>query len=188
MDMSDEAIATLVQKGDQQVFGIIVERYEARLLRYGTRFLSRREDAQDIVQEVFIRVYQNIQSFDTSQRFSPWIYRIAHNAFVNALKKNSRSPFISVDFDTFVPHLAYDDPSPREREQQEMRVMIEKGLAELTPKYREILILYYLEEMSYQEIADIVQIPIGTVGVRVRRAKESLKNIYLRLDIKDYGT
>ena len=89
---TDEAIATRVQKGDSEAFGQLVERYEEKLMRYARKFLRDPDDAKDIVQEVFIKSYQNIQSFDATRRFSPWIYRIAHNEFVNAIKKRSRGP------------------------------------------------------------------------------------------------
>ena len=175
---SDEALAKLVQDGDQNYFGILVERYEAKLLRYGRKFLSRTEDIEDIVQEVFINCYQNLQSFDTTQKFSPWIYRIAHNAFVNGLRKQKRSPLVFVDFDTLIAHPAYEDPLPREREAAEIKQMIEKSLESLKPKYREVLVLYFLEELSYKEIADIIKVPTGTVGIRLKRAKEALKQSY----------
>jgi len=184
--LTDEELAVRVQKGDKEVFGVLMERYEAKLLRYGAKFLSRHDDIVDIVQDVFISTYQNIQNFDASQRFSPWVYRIAHNAFVNGLKKHSYNPLTLVDFDTFISHVAYEDPVPREREQQEMKKMIDKGLEGLQPKYREVIILHYLEDMPYKEIADILQIPVGTVGIRIKRAKESLKAAYEKLNMH-YG-
>ncbi|HVV38950.1 MAG TPA: RNA polymerase sigma factor [Candidatus Paceibacterota bacterium] len=183
---TDEELARRVQSGDKEVFGALMERYEQKLLRYGAKFLATHDDIVDIVQDVFIRTYQNIQSFDTSQRFSPWIYRIAHNAFVNALKRRSYNPLTLVDFDTFISHVAYEDPAPKERERKEMRAMIDKGLEELQPKYREVLILHYLEDMPYKEIADILQIPSGTVGIRIKRAKEALKGVYQKMNL-DYG-
>lgn len=185
-DTTDESLARAVQEGDKDSFGILVERYETKLLRYGRKFLSNPQDIEDIVQDVFMSTYQNIQSFDTTQRFSPWIYRIAHNAYVNGLKKHSRNPFVLVDFDTFISHPVYEDPAPREREEAEMKSMIEKGLDQLASKYREVLILYYLEDMSYKEIADILEVPTSTVGIRMKRGKEALKKIYESLNIP-YG-
>ena len=123
---------------------------------------------------------------DASQRFSPWIYRIAHNAFVDDLKKKSRNPLSFVDFDTLVSHPAYDDPAEGEREQKEVQAMIQKGLEELAPKYREVLILHYLEDLPYKEIADVLHIPLGTVSVRIRRAKAALKAVCEKMNIP-YG-
>ncbi|HVV15066.1 MAG TPA: RNA polymerase sigma factor [Candidatus Paceibacterota bacterium] len=184
--LTDEELAARVQKGDKEVFGALMERYEEKLLRYGRKFLARSEDIEDIVQDVFVSAYQNIRDFDVSQRFSPWVYRIAHNAFVNALKRNSYNPLTLVDFDTLVSHTAYEDPAPGEREQKELRRMIDRGLGELQPKYREVLILHYLEDMQYKEIADILQIPAGTVGIRIKRGKEALRAAYEKMNMR-YG-
>ena len=184
---TDEGCAIQVQKGDRDAFGILVDRYEAKLLRYGRKFLPTTQDIEDIVQDVFVSAYRNIQSFDASQRFSPWIYRIAHNAFIDALKKNTRSPFILMDFDTLLSHAVSDESVDKEREQKEMKIIIDKGLDQLSAKYREALILYYLEELSYKEIADVLQVPLGTVSARIKRAKAELKNIYQKTEIH-YGT
>ncbi len=182
----DEVIAEKVQGGDSELFGILIERYETKLLRYGRKFLANPDDIVDIVQEVFISAYQHIQSFDTAHKFSPWVYRIAHNAFVNGLRKHSRNPLLFVDFDTFLAHPVYEDPKDKEREQEEMKVLIEMGLELIAPKYREILILYYLEEMPYKDIAEVLQVPVGTVGIRAKRAKEALRAVYKTMQI-DYG-
>lgn len=174
VDPTDEAVAREVQSGNSEAFGKLVDRYEQKLLRYGRKFLAEREDIVDIVQDAFIRAYQNIQSFDTSQRFSPWMYRIAHNAFVNKLRNNRYQPF-RIDFDTFVAHPVYENVEMSEREQQDMKALIETGMQSLPLKYREVLVLHYFEELPYADIADILKIPMGTVSVRLKRAKEALK-------------
>jgi RNA polymerase sigma-70 factor (ECF subfamily) len=176
--LTDEEYAVRAQNGDRNAFGVLVERYEAKLLRYGRKFLSTSQDIEDIVQDTFVNAYRNIKSFDASQRFSPWMYRIAHNAFVDGLKKQSRSRFVFMDFDTLVSHSVPDESVEKERDQKEMRIMIDRDMERLSPKYREVLILYYLEELSYKEIADILRVPLGTVSARVKRAKTELKNIY----------
>ncbi len=175
---TDEHIALRVQQGDKEAFGTLVDRYEPKISRYGMKFLSRNEDIQDIVQDIFLSAYQNIQGFNTAQRFSPWIYRIAHNTFINALKKHSHRPLTLIDFDALVSHIVYEDPAESERTQKEMRAMIDKGLEQVAPKYKEVLILYYLEDMSYKEIAQVLHIPTSTVGIRLKRAKEALKSVY----------
>ncbi len=172
--LTDEEIARRVQSGDIDAFGTVVDRYEERLRRYGKKFIARDEDIEDVVQDVFMSVYQNIKEFNGSLRFSPWIYRIAHNAFVNTLRKSGRVTY-SPDFDTVVAHHVYEDPAENERELRDMRAMIDRGLAVLPPHYREVLLLYYYENMSYKDIADIVRVPVGTVSIRLKRAKEALK-------------
>ena len=183
MTESDESLAGNVQSGDTEAFGMLVERYEPKLLRYGRKFLPRAEDVEDIVQDVFLSAYQNMRSFDIERRFSPWIYRIAHNAFVNAIRKHSRNPLTMMDFDTFIAHHAVDESENHEREDAEMKALIERGLEKLSPKSREILVLYYLEEFPYQELAEILRVPIGTVGVRLMRAKKEMRAIYQKMNI-----
>ncbi len=180
---SDEQIVVRIQQGDIEQFGVLMERYNAKLARYGKKFLSDGENITDIVQDIFVKTYQNIQNVDTSLKFSSWIYRIAHNAFVNGLKKQQRSSIPYFDLDIFVPHQTPEDPVLSEHEYKKMKEMIDLGLNELKPKYKEVIILHYLEEFSYKEISDILQVPIGTVGIRVMRAKESLRKIYEKMNI-----
>lgn len=172
---TDEAIAKRVQEGDTEAFGVLIERYEEKMRRYARKFLSSPEDTEDAVQEVFIKAYVNIQSFDCAQRFSPWIYRIAHNAYANVLRKKSRDPLMFVDFDTFFPYHAASEETDREALTRESKEQIEKALQKIPATYREVLILYFFEELDYKTIADVLHIPIGTVGIRIRRGKEKLQ-------------
>ncbi len=172
---TDEELAALVQRNNEGAFGVLMERYQERLLRYGRRFLADDDRIEDIVQDVFIKTYQNMRSFDATRKFSPWIYRIAHNAFANALRTKHREPIIFVDFDTFMAHPSDEHDLAGEEDRKTMLVLVESGLAELPALYKEIIILYYIEELSYQEIADILRVPVGTVGVRLRRGREALK-------------
>ena len=176
--MSDEEIALRVQAGESDRFAELVARYQAKLMRYAHKFLSDPDDAEDIVQDVFIKAYSNIQSFDTSRRFSPWIYRIAHNEFVNELKKKaSRRIIPGFDIDTLLPHLQAPERADTTALAEDLRRTLETHLDQLDAKYREPLILYYLEEMDYKEISDILQIPISTVGVRLARARSQLQKV-----------
>ncbi len=174
-ETTDEVIATKVQQGDIDAFGELVVRYEDKLIRYARKFLSQPEDIEDLVQEVFIKAYTNIQSFDTSLRFSPWIYRIAHNVFVNELKRKSRFGLGIFDADIILPFLPAKEATDDEALAEESKLEMEKMLETLSAKYREVLILHYFQELSYKEISDILQIPITTVGVRISRARAELK-------------
>src|SRR4051812_40190205 len=126
-ELSDEELAKSVQEGDTEKFGILMERYSAKLFRYGKKFLSNEDNIEDVVQDVFIKTYQNIKSFDTSQRFSPWIYRIAHNTYINALKKDSIGPLYLFDFDTVLSHTVTDDSPIKDSEEKEMKALVERG-------------------------------------------------------------
>ncbi len=173
---TDEELAALVQGKNERAFGVLMNRYQSKLLRYGRKFLSDNAPIEDVVQEVFIKTYENILSYDPARPFSPWIYRIAHNMFVNALRSNSRLPFVTVDLDMFSAHTAYEIDPAADEEREHARTLVERGLKSLAPIYREIIILYYIEHLGYQEIAEVLHVPIGTVGVRLRRAREALKN------------
>lgn len=182
--MTDEEIALLVQEDDVESFGILVDRYEIKLMRYAKRFLPTKEDIEDIVQEVFIKAYTNIHGFNAKRRFSPWIYRIAHNEFVNALKKKSNEPLPFFDPDTIFPHPVADVDLEKELDFKELKNDLDKLLYGLNPKYREPLILYFFEEMSYLNIAEVLHIPVSTVGVRIKRGKNILKELYKKIATK----
>lgn len=184
INLTDEQIVALVQGGDKEKFGVLMERYSKKLSRYGKKFLSNQDNIEDIVQDIFIKTYQNIQSFDTSLKFSSWIYRIAHNAFVNGLKKKQKSAMPYFDLDILIPYGFHENPVLEEHEREQMKKMIEIGLNELKPKYKEAIILHYLEEFSYKEISDILEVPIGTVGIRIMRGREALRKVYEDKNIK----
>lgn len=176
-EQSDEHIAELVQKGDVESFGVLVARYEAKMKRYAHKFLFGYTEAQDVVQDVFIKAYTNIQSFDISRRFSPWIYRIAHNEFINAIKKKGKEPLPFFDPDTLFPHPRSSEPADKDLNAQDLKVTLEKCLGKLDPKYREPLVLYYIEELEYKEIAEVLRIPTSTVGVRLKRGRDHMKKL-----------
>lgn len=178
MAVSDEALAERLQKGDEEALSFLIQRFEPKLMRYGQRFLAGQGDdvLRQTVQDVFISVYQNIEGFDTRQRFSPWIYRIAHNAFVDILRQRMKQPIYGIDFDALISHPVHEDTYLTEKESEEIRVLVEKGLNELAPAQREIIVLYYFEELSYKEISDVLHVPVSTVGVRLARARATLKN------------
>lgn len=178
---TDEEIAARVQSGDTESFALLVERYEVKMLRYARRFIFGFEDAEDLVQEVFLKAYVNIQGFNTRRRFSPWLYRIAHNEFLNAIKKRRRAPLPFFDPDTIFPHPVSSDRADKNFKEQELRAVLEECLQDLDPKYREPLVLYFFEELDYQQISDIMELPISTVGVRLKRGKDMLRKIYKKL-------
>lgn len=181
-ELSDEAIAAQVQAGEVEAFGQLLLRYEAKMLRYASKFLIDGEDAADVVQTVFLKAYTNIQSFDAGRKFSSWLYRIAHNEFVNIVAKRSRQPFNLVSLDEVLPHPFASERADTELERNELQKRMELCLQKLDAKYREVLVLYYYQELSYTEIADVLHIPVSTVGVRLTRAKKAISNLYTQHD------
>jgi RNA polymerase sigma-70 factor, ECF subfamily len=178
-ELNDEEVALQVQGGDIEAFRVLVERYEPKMTRYARRFFFEGDEGKDVVQEVFIKAYVNIKSFDATRRFSPWIYRIAHNEFVNGIKKRQKDrENISIfDFDVLFPHLAAKDTTDESFSRDELKKMLDSSLDTLGQKYREPLVLYYFDDMDYREIADILHIPVSTVGVRLQRGRAMLKKI-----------
>jgi RNA polymerase sigma-70 factor (ECF subfamily) len=175
--LTDEEIALRVQRGETYWFAFLVERYEEKMSRYARKFLFGYDDVRDLVQEVFVKAFINIKSFDPKLRFSPWIYRIAHNEFINAIKKRGREKITYFDSDTLFPHPIYEE-EPSEEERMELKKAMDASLGKLDIKYREPMILYYYEEMDYQQIAEVMRIPMSTVGVRLRRGKAQLKDLF----------
>jgi RNA polymerase sigma-70 factor (ECF subfamily) len=185
-DKTDEEITAKVQSGDLESFSFLVERYEKKLKRYARKFLANPEDINDIAQEIFIKAYVNIKSFDIEKKFSPWIYRIAHNELVNLLKKKEKNPLLFFDADTLFPHPVSKEETDRKTQSDEIKKLLDKCLNQIPSKYREPLLLFYMEELSYNEIAEVMRVPISTVGVRLKRGKRMLKNICDKLNL-NYG-
>ena len=182
--LTDEEIAKIVQSGKVEPFEVLVERYEAKITRYARKFLFNFNDAEDIVQEVFLKAYVNIQGFDTSRKFSSWLYRIAHNEFINAIKKKGKEPLPFFNPDILFPHPVSKENADKEINNKELRQMLDKCLNKLNPKYREPLTLYYFEKLSYKEIADILRIPISTVGIRLQRGRQKMKSLFQKLNYR----
>ncbi len=179
LDLTDEEIALFVQKGKKDHFELIIIRYTDKLNRYLSKFLSNNEDKEDILQDVFVKCFVNINNFDTDQKFSPWIYRIAHNEAINLIKKNSNRPF---SFDIFDEALSFAHPKAKEdSESDSEKILIKKYLdsilEDIDTKYKEIIVLYFYEDFSYKDISDILKIPISLVGVRIQRGKKEIKKI-----------
>ena len=122
-NLSDEEIAQKVQANDTDAFGVLVFRYEDKMLRYARRFLFDYHDSEDVVQNVFIKAFTNINSFDYKRKFSPWLYRIAHNEFISTIRKNKLEAIPFFDPDTLFPHPVSEkatDDLILEKEQKEM--------------------------------------------------------------------
>ncbi|OGG60261.1 hypothetical protein A3C89_00665 [Candidatus Kaiserbacteria bacterium RIFCSPHIGHO2_02_FULL_50_50] len=172
--LSDETIIKRVCAGETYLYGHIMDRYADKLVRYGRKFVTDSTAIEDAVQDVFTSAYLNINSFDTSRKFQSWIYRIAHNAFVNLLRQKKRA-WLSVEWDTLVAFPSFDTHDEDERQRKEIAKLIDAGLEGLDEKYREILLLHYQHNFAYKDISDVLHIPMGTVAIRMKRAKAALQ-------------
>ncbi len=176
-EQTDEELAKRVPT-EVRAFEVIMRRYEDPLMRYIFRITNAsRESAEDILQESFLKAYQNINSFDISLSFSSWIYRIVYNAVVSDWRKQKVRPegnAVTID-DTFIDVIIAESDVVGEIDRTYLKSFLEKVLAEIDPKYRDVLVLRYLEEKDYKEIADILKKSMGTVSTLISRAKKALK-------------
>ncbi len=163
---------------DRNAYGHVIAQYEAVLRRYVKRVLGHHSNAiDDVLQEVFIKSYMNLNDYDAERAFGPWIYRIAHNEAVSYLRKANITPqpLTTDDVNSLLDQIADpDNPAQlywRSRSDAEVRSV----LAKLDAKYREVLTLRFLEDQSYDEIADILHLPSGTVATLIRRGLERMR-------------
>jgi len=168
----DYALMKKVQGGDMVAFNKIAERYKDRLMNVIMRMLHSHEEAEDIVQETFVRVYQHRDSFDFRHCFSTWIYTIALNLARNELRKRKRFKFYDIfDMQGKESEIAVEMDLP-----SNMPKAIESAMATLPEKYRMAFVLRDVQEMPYEEVAKIMNIPLGTVKSRVNRARAMLRD------------
>ncbi len=186
MNKNDEQIVNIVLSGNVDAFEEIVNRYEKSLLRYIISLGIHHPHTEDVLQNIFIKAYRNLNSYNAQYKFSSWIYRIAHNEAISLHRKNKHT----VKFNHEEEHLFWvgvaseedllldllDKEVNREKEKNKEKLM--KAIQKLDIKYSAPLVLYFLKGKQYDEISDILQIPTSTVGTRIRRAKEKLRLLY----------
>lgn len=162
-------------------FLYIVNRYQQKLLSFIRRISNISiEEAEDLLQEVFIKVYQNLNDFDPNLKFSSWIYRITRNQVISHYRKNKNRPQVlsfEINEEIF-ENLATDFDVTKQIDQQILKQNITKALNQIPPKYRDVIILKYFEEKNYLEISDILKRPPGTVATLLNRGKKQFKKIY----------
>lgn len=171
---SDESIVAEITAGNVDMFAEIMARYEAKLTRYVIYLIHDNGTATDVVQETFIKAYQNLNSFNTKHKFSSWIYRIAHNEAMNAIKKHRSLYSEEVDD---LPSKEYEQNISELIDGDLLKTNVHDCLKQLEPKYREVIQLVYFENMKYDDVSDVLHIPSSTVGVWLSRAKSKLKLI-----------
>lgn len=170
-----ELVAQTLKNPDE--FSSLVSRYQQRLLRYVMRISNVRfEDAEDMVQEIFIKAYRNLNSFRQDLKFSSWLYRIAHNHVISHYRKLQARPK-TIDLATselILQNLQGEINLDQQVDQSMLRQAVAEQLRQLDQKYREVLVLRYLDGYDYREISDIIRKPGGTVATLLNRAKKLL--------------
>lgn len=185
INKSDEQIVALTLK-NQDYYLCLMKRYEAKLFNYILKISSMsREDGEDILQEVFVKAYQNLNDFDLNFKFSNWIYSIAHNATISAFrKKKVRLQTVSWE-DKDLDNILKSTLDVENASLQKLTYKHILKIINLLPlKYKDVLILKFVEGKDYQEISDILHKPMGTIATLINRAKKSLKQELKKEDIK----
>ena len=183
--MDDADVVTSFLEGEERAFQELVERYQTRLLNFIYRTIGDREKAEDLVQEVFIRVYRHLHRFDRSKKFSTWAYTIASNLAKNELRNRSRNPLVL--FQTMKGNwededrpLQFEDTTARPDDlyrKRHLRELVAETVAKLPAHHREVFVLRELEGKSYEEIAEITDCNLGTVKSRLNRARNAFAEI-----------
>lgn len=189
-DYDDHALLAATKAGEEQAFEEIVRRYRNQITNYINRMLGDYDRAIDLTQETFVRVYMNVDRYQATFSFSTYIYRIAHNLAISELRQRKRRRLISLvttkqdtsgeEMEIDLPDEA-DVPADEAMISDERRSAVTRAIASLPEKYRAPLVLCDLEEKSYEEISEILDLPSGTVKSRINRARgllrEKLKDI-----------
>ena len=173
MNYDEKTALRRAQKGDQAAFAWLVEAYQGPVYRLALRMGLRPEDAEEAAQNAFLAAWRGLPSFRGEAKFSTWLYRLASNAAVDILRREKKYENQWDIEDLQRPDAA---PSPQEQvERQDTQQAVRQAMASLPPEFRQVLVLRYLQEMSYQEIAQALALPEGTVKSRINRAKGQLK-------------
>jgi len=183
--LEDSQVVQAFLEGHERAFDELVSRYQTRLLNFIYRTVGDRERAEDLVQEVFIRIYRHLHRFDQTKKFSTWAYTIASNLAKNELRNRSRNPLVL--FQTIKRHweadhrpLQFEDSSSRPDDmfhKRHLRELVEQSVSQLPEHHRVVFVLRELEGKTYEEIAEITGCNLGTVKSRLNRARNNFAAI-----------
>lgn len=176
--LQEQAWITAAQRGDQDAFAELVRLYEKRVLALTRRMCRNPEDAAEAAQEAFFAAWRGLGNFRGESGFSTWLYRLASNACVDLLRRESRHQgAVSLDSEDVNLELPASTPSPQEvAERRELGAQIEEGLRALSPEYRAVLVLREIHQLSYEEIAKALELDVGTVKSRISRGRKRLRD------------
>lgn len=182
-EFTDIQLVAYALKGRESGFEELVKRYQRPIIGYVFRMLGDHEAALDVTQEVFIKVYNSLDRYRSEYKFSTWLYRIAHNAAIDHMRRNSVSTqSIETENEDGTYQLQLESPIPspeQDRERSEWRTEIEAVVNCLPPGYRELILLRHSQDLSYDEIAEVTGLPLGTVKNRLFRAREMMRSIFI---------
>jgi RNA polymerase sigma-70 factor (ECF subfamily) len=167
------------RKGDSAAFGVLVERYQRRVVGVAQAVVHNQDDAIELAQETFVRAYENLSKFESRSSFSTWLYRIAANLAIDFWRREGRHVVLhGEDADNEIAKLpTVTGDSFKEVSRSELSARLKQALEELTPEHRAVILLREVEGMSYDEISDVLQCPRGTVMSRLHYARTHLRKI-----------
>jgi RNA polymerase sigma-70 factor (ECF subfamily) len=179
----DQDLVKRTLRGDRKAFEMIVRKYQQPLLNYVSRMVGQREMALDFTQDVFVKAYASLRTYEPRYKFSTWLFKIASNLVIDHWRKKKIPSFslsepLSRDDDGLTLEVPDDEPSiPRTFELAEIRRKVETAMEKLPGPLRELFVWRHVNELSYQEMAEIKDLPIGTVKNRVFQAKEMIRRL-----------
>ena len=176
---TDDALVKRAQQDDERAFGELVTRYESKVYSLAMKMLRNPEDAEDVLQDTFLRAYRGVKSFKGNSTFSTWIYRITANSALMRLRKK-QLPQVSIeDSDERETPIAIADWAPGPAEQllnQEMQRVMDEAIESLPPEFRQVFILRDIEELSNADVAEILDLSVAAVKSRLHRARLKVRN------------
>jgi len=179
VEFTARALIKRAKQGDTHAFAELVETYKDKIYCFLYRMTGNREDAYDLAQEVFLRVYNNLHAFDETMRFSPWIYRIAQNLAVDHLRKRRNLLYLDEptgDDGVMSWQVESSEPGPEAVvEFEDFRGSVAEALNQLSPMYKAVMLLRFVQELPYEDIARTLDLPLTTVKTRLYRAREALR-------------
>ncbi|MDX1671611.1 MAG: sigma-70 family RNA polymerase sigma factor [Balneolaceae bacterium] len=176
----DDLLVTRARGGDEQAFKELVDKYERALFYHILKMVKDREQVEDLVQEAFVKAFDNLNSYSTEYAFSTWLYRIATNHTIDYLRKKKLQtmsidePVKTREGEMQMQLPAEDAETDRDIIRKQRQEMVQDAIEDLPPKYRKVIEMRHMEEKSYQEIADVLELPLGTVKAHIFRARELL--------------
>jgi RNA polymerase sigma-70 factor, ECF subfamily len=189
-EMTDRDLVAVAALGRHDEFEELVRRYQRPIASYVFRMLGDYDLALDVTQEVFLKVYNSLGKYSSEYKFSTWLYRIAHNAAIDHFRKNSanlKSLTNDPDVGTQPFEIESKELSPEQiRERTEWLTEIDIVVRLLPPAYRELILLRHARDLSYDEIAEITALPLGTVKNRLFRAREMMRQIFEERGVTSY--
>ena len=168
-----------LRKGDSQSFNRLVMLYQSNIYNLALNYLKVPEEAKDITQDIFVTVYRSLSTLRDDSKFSAWLYQIATNHCRNRLKKLQKRGFFtsrSIDDPDQPIHLSNDDSPEKQIEQEDRSRIVRTAIAAMPEAEKEVLIMRDLQEMTYEEISEVLGVPLGTVKSKLNRARNALKN------------